>query len=345
MFHRSRRGFTLVELLVVIAIIGVLVALLLPAIQAAREAARRAQCTNNLKQIAIAAHNFHDTYNVFPPGSLAPRVTSGMVLSDPDQGIGCLPFLLPFMELQSVRDQITVGMDVNYSRFDAVKPFNTVFFSTIVPGDVPAGQSQTWNAAQLEIGAFLCPSAPERVPNGGNAFGWMTYMSGGQPTSNGWYFMGYSPPAPRGITNYLPCGGGFGRVNDATWDVWEGVFYIRSTTNMSAVLDGTSNVLMFGEFAGGHDANNYLEWASTWIGSAPMWTGWGLRPSPTADPYRIRSNYYQFGSYHPGTVLFAMTDGAVRQISTDVTDEPNKRFFRSISAIRDGNPVPSDIAR
>ncbi|MFH1918527.1 MAG: DUF1559 domain-containing protein [Planctomycetota bacterium] len=105
----SRRGFTLVELLVVIAIIGILIALLLPAVQAAREAARRAQCTNNMKQIGLALHNYHDTHKTFPPQAI------WGVPNTPEYQLGALPgpfhhtwctFILPFMEQQPLYDTV-----------------------------------------------------------------------------------------------------------------------------------------------------------------------------------------------------------------------------------------------
>ncbi len=339
MVFRSRRGFTLVELLVVIAIIGILVALLLPAIQAAREAARRTQCTNNLKQIAIAAHNFHDTYNVFPPGSLAMRVGANPPATVAyDQGIGVFPFLLPFMELQGVRDQITVGLDVKFTTTDTGRPVNTVFFGSTFAGESPT--YQTWAAAQNKIGAFLCPSAPGGNPNGGVAISHVTYGCGaGCGTMTMWF---YGPPVPDlGLTHYLACAGGMGRINDSGWDAWEGLFHNRSTTKMRDAVDGTSNTLMFGEHPGGYDANNALQYSVSWMGAGPMPTAWGLRPPGN----QARNIWYQFGSFHPGTVLFALADGAVRQISVDVTDEAGKRYFRGISAMRDGNPIPSDVVR
>ena len=120
--RRSSRGFTLVELLVVIAIIGILVALLLPAVQAAREAARRMQCRNNLKQIGLAIHNYETTFRVFPP----PRTR--------DPGHNMLTFILPYLEQEAVFDKF----------------------------DLSQNWSATINrpARDVEIDVFLCPTAP-----------------------------------------------------------------------------------------------------------------------------------------------------------------------------------------
>src|SRR5262245_10919426 len=113
--QRARRGFTLVELLAVIAIIGVLVALLLPAVQAAREAARRSQCTNNIKQLALALHNYENVFTVLPPGCInaqPPRPSSG---SGNSFGPSFYGMALPFFELKTLADQLTwVGSSPGY---------------------------------------------------------------------------------------------------------------------------------------------------------------------------------------------------------------------------------------
>ena len=128
--HDRTRGFTLVELLVVIAIIGILIALLLPAVQAAREAARRSQCTNNVKQLALAFHNYHDTFRAFPRFDYVPTV-----VTNPYQGYSALTMILPFTEQDAVYD----GINFNVAWTDGA---NTTMRRT-------------------RITAFLCPSDRE----------------------------------------------------------------------------------------------------------------------------------------------------------------------------------------
>ena len=137
MKHKSdaRQGFTLVELLVVIAIIGVLVALLLPAVQAARESARRTSCSNNMKQLGLACHNFHDTYQFIPPS----RVASGgfpQLGSPPNAYAGWAVWLLPYMEGGNV-----------YNIYDTKLHF---------------GHANNRKAIETQIPTFYCPSSPRR---------------------------------------------------------------------------------------------------------------------------------------------------------------------------------------
>ncbi|MHB8973958.1 MAG: DUF1559 domain-containing protein [Pirellulaceae bacterium] len=127
----ARRGFTLVELLVVITVIGILIALLLPAVQMAREAARRASCLNNLRQMGIGLHNYHDALRIFPPGGIEPRSP----LKPMGRQLAWSVFLLPFVEQQSLFEQIDTGR-----AFDA--PENAVAAATI-------------------LSIYICPSVPQ----------------------------------------------------------------------------------------------------------------------------------------------------------------------------------------
>ena len=135
-----RPGFTLVELLVVIAIIGILIALLLPAVQAAREAARRMQCTNNLKQIGLSMHNYHDTFKCFPPGVICFEQNAGNVRTWDSWGWSA--FLLPYVEQKPLYDQLNLS--------DWGHRLN-VWTGNNPPGDV--------NLLTTPIDAYICPSA------------------------------------------------------------------------------------------------------------------------------------------------------------------------------------------
>jgi prepilin-type N-terminal cleavage/methylation domain-containing protein/prepilin-type processing-associated H-X9-DG protein len=191
---QRRAGFTLIELLVVVAIIAILVALLLPAVQKVREAASRTQCLNNLKQICLACHTYHDVYKFLPPGYLGPDIKH----NDPNNpissgtnagyfgegvGIGTLAFILPYIEQDNIWKQLNdyapsfAGTGVNEPITTALSPVRTQLGAPYFPnpvtglgGPVPPHEwnlspdsylwsSEDWQLGQSVIKTFLCPSA------------------------------------------------------------------------------------------------------------------------------------------------------------------------------------------
>lgn len=202
-----RLGFTLIELLVVIAIIAVLIALLLPAVQQAREAARRTQCKNNLKQLGLALHNYHDIYNRMPIGAQAGVNRSNWRVA-----------VFPQM------DQAPLFGQLNFSAAaDFRAPFsgNTVLSGAVLPG---------WN----------CPSSPCLVTGtpGTEGGGW----SGGNPQQADYIGIGGATPDPGGRTGVTSTSNYDGGIYGAN-----GMLSVALSLNLSATTDGTSNTLLVGE--------------------------------------------------------------------------------------------------
>jgi len=228
---RPRRGFTLIELLVVIAIIGVLIALLLPAVQAAREAARRAQCTNNMKQLGLAVHNYVSSHGAFPasynsqaisnlPGG--PWTTWG---SHSPQSL-----LLPFLEQDPIYDALNFDI-VSHGGAGSGASGNGVF-------NDGTPEEANWTAITRRLGILLCPSS--KKPPG-------TYLGRPRPGNNYFASVGSSltwdgrqtQARPNGIFKY---GGGDGGVgNPGGSEPW----------GLANVTDGTSNTIAFGEWRTG----------------------------------------------------------------------------------------------
>jgi len=307
-----RCGFTLVELLVVIAIIGILIALLLPAVQAAREAARRSECSNKLKQLALAAQNFCDVHKCFPPGYLGAKSHHPSHLFR-GQHTGVLAFLLPYIEQNTIYDRLDSDVQ-NHSGIS--------LFDVRREGAPWWRRGEAWDMAHKEIDTFNCPSDPRQRPKKGIGAVLITYYRGsGLATLTIGYFP--DPGLQLGRTNYLGVAGGMGRIGYTPWDRWEGVFVKRMPHAFRDIRDGSSNTMMFGEVLGGRPQPSFLY---SWMGCGAMPTAWGLG----------HKGWWHFDSYHPGGVQFAFSDGSVHMISETI----ERRVFIYLSGIRDGRTTP-----
>jgi prepilin-type N-terminal cleavage/methylation domain-containing protein len=340
---RTRLGFTLIELLVVIAIIAILIGLLLPAVQKVREAAARMSCSNNLKQIGLAAHNYESTYGTLPAGYNGPP--NPLAAVDGGGGahgsaVGVLAQLLPYIEQDNVAKIITpswttpAGSMTDHTNTSPAMPY---WFDNPYPMPPVGPSAEIYRAGQARIKTFLCPSAPDNDPDN-QAFG------GGQPggyiiggpmvrnldpstvvTTGFWYetWEGVETLMPWGLTHYAGCAG-LGRGNHPTWSKYEGIFVNRSPKKIGALADGSSNTIMFTEAAGRAHAsfsgrNNTF--ALPWVGTASISTGYGTQSGLVADTSwgGPRAPFvYQMSSYHTGIVMVTLGDGAVRPIRAGI---------------------------
>jgi prepilin-type N-terminal cleavage/methylation domain-containing protein len=339
--RRPRRGFTLIELLVVIAIIAILIGLLLPAVQKVREAAARSTCSNNLKQIALAAHNYHSAFGKFPPGYIGPAVDTDA--ASPGSWLGQFPLLLPYIEQDNVYTIIAPVLTSASGKGRLDDPRNVTtgleqWFSN--PAYPPV---EFYTAARTKIKTFLCPSAPDGPPEmtPGSA-GFCIGLHVWNNTSSGHATLYYDDGVgvesfmPLGLTHYAPSAG-TGRGTHSVAGPFKGLFANRTAVSVEAIQDGSSNTLAYGESVGRGWTDPVAQpnqFARTWMGASPAHTTWGIPSNPRA------ALMIPFSSYHAGVCLFAMGDGAVRNIRTGVPSgqfsDTSWQTFQRMAGYQDG---------
>ncbi|MFI4873734.1 MAG: DUF1559 domain-containing protein [Blastopirellula sp. JB062] len=323
--HPTTRGFTLVELLVVIAIIGVLIALLLPAVQAAREAARRSECHNKLRQLAIGLHNHHDTYGEFPPGS-----TNNPGLVNPNKlGFAWTINLLPFIEQGNVYDE--------YSDADLLT-------------DVSKFACCDWPnpPRNLILDAFVCPSQP------GDA----DFIKAGDETTGrgmaGNYLGcgGDTVTADTAIYNTSTKKTDGHGASDAT----NGMFQANKPKSFRDVTDGTSNTAMLGEILVNNDNDDHRgryynahggdclfstrERPNSTVGDfiqlgCQQGTGQWLRLTPCSPVGGGTQTQIAARSLHPGGASVALGDASVRFIAETI----DISVWRATGTLNGGEPL------
>jgi prepilin-type N-terminal cleavage/methylation domain-containing protein/prepilin-type processing-associated H-X9-DG protein len=362
MIRLSRKvGFTLIELLVVIAIIAILIGLLLPAVQKVREAAARLQCSNNLHQISLAVHTYHDSFKQLPPGgNVSPNAKNAnpqYVFGAPYAGpyTGPLAFLLPYVEQGNIYNALLATVqDPKGSK----APGSALFTLNSTAGawayNYPPYDFQTAGGYPTSVGPngtgyphivdahvpiYECPSDDlyQTIPpvlsdgsNGGVIDGY--WISGGHAWIDFvWDWSGFGHEM--GGTNYIASAGYFGPDAGPQAQKYIGPFYQNSKTKLQTISDGTSNTVAFGETLASNDV--LRRFRLSWMGSGSQATAWGLPSGGTTDqnsPNYI--NHHNFSSRHSGGIVqFGYCDGSVRAMRAGSVDYNQ---FIAATGMRDG---------
>ncbi|TWT63028.1 DUF1559 domain-containing protein [Rubinisphaera italica] len=290
---KTRHGFTLIELLVVIAIIAILVALLLPAVQQAREAARRSSCKNNLKQLALAMHNYHDVVTKLPPGAFrTPQV---------NYPLGWVPRLLPYIE-QGARNDAMEAIQKDYTTLRS--PYRS--------------HDQQNQVFTTPITVLTCPSSAL----GDTASDHTT--SGNFPYADQQGALHYRANAGSIDVDFVA------GVTSARDHARSGIMFPESKIRLNDIKDGTTNTIMFGETS---KSAGWSSSMITGFGGIKPWTwgfydysdGDFLLIDHKVVQYPINyhgtflTNMTPFTSYHQGGAQFAMCDGSVTFLSNNMS--------------------------
>jgi prepilin-type N-terminal cleavage/methylation domain-containing protein/prepilin-type processing-associated H-X9-DG protein len=350
---RSRQGFTLIELLVVIAIIAILIGLLVPAVQKVREAAARIQCSNNLHQIAIAAHDYHTAFNVLPMGM------------DRADG-GPIAYLLPYLEGDNIFKNFTIqppGTET-VSWWNVAlgnRPASTGANPPVVPPP-PAGKP-AWGA-QPTMKSLICPSmAGPDFPGISTVllcspqfFGWSPangynvaapiYGYSAFGVGPGFVFSASPGCAALGRCSYLACAGypyfsaNCGCYPGPDNDRYKGVFQYGVPTRMNDIKDGTSSTLFFGEYSSavlppgslGAPLDGHV--TGSWS-TGHIYTYWPIDTTAGNGPNAV---WYEFGSRHTNQCLFAFADGSVKGLNNSI----DYTTYVQIGGMQDGTVPNTD---